>query len=241
MTKVILIITDEYDSHADAVLLELKRRGATVFRFHPDDVPTGYKISIEIENGILQGEISNEYRGVSLKDIQSVWYRGTRVLFPKKRGIVDRSIQEYIALQSHEIVKALYKMIDASWISHPEKLMFAEIKALQLFKAYHAGLCVPATLFSNDPMKTASFIGKLGEAACAIKPITLEGVTSKDGYRFPLTKILPDNYPLDSVVYAPSIFQPYIPKIADLRCVVIGEKIFCAKILSQANDETKLD
>jgi glutathione synthase/RimK-type ligase-like ATP-grasp enzyme len=67
------------------------------------------------------------------------------------------------------------------------------------------------------------------------------GVQNEEGYRLPLTTILPKDHPLDSVALAPNIFQPYVSKAAELRCVVIGEKIFSARIDSQANASTSKD
>jgi glutathione synthase/RimK-type ligase-like ATP-grasp enzyme len=43
------------------------------------------------------------------------------------------------------------------------------------------------------------------------------------------------------VALAPTIFQPYVDKAAELRCVVFGERIFCGKINSQANETTRTD
>jgi glutathione synthase/RimK-type ligase-like ATP-grasp enzyme len=43
------------------------------------------------------------------------------------------------------------------------------------------------------------------------------------------------------VALSPSIFQPYIEKAYELRCVVMGEKIFTAKLNSQAHEGTRLD
>jgi glutathione synthase/RimK-type ligase-like ATP-grasp enzyme len=43
------------------------------------------------------------------------------------------------------------------------------------------------------------------------------------------------------VALAPNMFQPYIDKAFELRCVVIGETVFCARINSQADDLTRKD
>jgi glutathione synthase/RimK-type ligase-like ATP-grasp enzyme len=127
------------------------------------------------------------------------------------------------------------------WVSHPYKLRRAEVKALQLQEASKAGLRTPHTLISNDPSRAAAFVSALGDAECAIKPLIAIGVTDERGYRLPLTTTLPAGHPLDSVALAPNMFQPYIDKAFELRCVVIGEKIFCAKIDSQAREITRTD
>src|SRR5262249_54933222 len=99
----------------------------------------------------------------------------------------------------------------------------------------------PRTLISNRPVKAAAFIEQLGETECAIKPLIPTGVQNEEGYRLPLTTTLPKGHPLDAVAFAPSIFQPYISKAAELRCVVIGKKIFSARINSQASELTSKD
>src|SRR5439155_5443601 len=116
-----------------------------------------------------------------------------------------------------------------------------EVKALQLAEASKAGLKTPHTLISNDPAKASGFVGSLGETECAIKPLVPLGVSDGQDYRFPLTTTLPKGHSLESVALAPTIFQPYVDKAAELRCVVIGGQIFCAKINSQANEETRKD
>jgi glutathione synthase/RimK-type ligase-like ATP-grasp enzyme len=127
------------------------------------------------------------------------------------------------------------------WVGHPHKLRRANVKALQLIEASKAGLKTPHTLISNDPARAAAFVGLLGETTCAIKPLVALGVSNEQGYRLPLTTTLPTGHSLESVALAPTIFQPYVDKVAELRCVVFGERIFCAKINSQANEITRTD
>ena len=135
----------------------------------------------------------------------------------------------------------LYQALQTLWVGHPHKLRRADIKALQLAEASKAGLKTPHTLISNDPAKAAAFVDRLGDMECAIKPLIAFGVSDEQGYRLPLTTTLPKGHALDSVALAPNIFQPYIPKADDIRCVVIGEKIFSARINSQANENTRRD
>jgi glutathione synthase/RimK-type ligase-like ATP-grasp enzyme len=117
----------------------------------------------------------------------------------------------------------------------------AEVKALQLAEASKAGLKTPNTLISNDPAQAAAFVDALGDTECAIKPLIAVGVTDEHGYRLPLTTTLPAGHALESVALAPNMFQPYVDKACELRIVVIGEKIFCVKIDSQATEITRKD
>jgi hypothetical protein len=73
------------------------------------------------------------------------------------------------------------------------------------------------------------------------KPLIATRVDGEEGARLPLTTILPRGHTLDSVALAPNIFQPYIEKAYELRCVVMGDKSFTAKLDSQAHESTRKD
>src|SRR2546423_1332137 len=236
-----LIISNDHGAHADAVTLELHRRNVPVFRFLPEDFPHACSVSIEIQDGRIEGEIINAYHRVAFDDICAVWYRRPRNLFAKGPSPTSTTLDNYVKAQSMATLTALYESLQTLWVGHPHKLRRAEVKALQLAEASKAGLKTPYTLISNAPAKAAAFIDVLGDAECAIKPLIALGVSNQQGYRLPLTTTLPKGHALDSVALAPTIFQPYVDKAAELRCVVIGEKIFCAKMNSQANENTRTD
>ena len=80
MSSTVLIITNEDDSHASAVIVELNKRNIPVFRLHPEDFPHACSISIEIQDGSIAGEISTPFRTVALRDISAACkshYHGT--------------------------------------------------------------------------------------------------------------------------------------------------------------------
>jgi hypothetical protein len=246
MPSTVLIITNDHDEHATAVISELHKRDVPVFRFHPEDLPDACSISIEIRDGRIDGEIRNAYHRVALHDVCAAWFRRARNLFADPRSltpaVTSEKLDDYVTGQCRATVTALCEGLDPPlWVSQPHKLRRAEVKALQFAYAHKAGLQTPATLISNDPERAAPFIQTLGETACAIKPLLAFGVSNEQGFRLPLTTILPAGYPLDSVALAPNIFQPYIDKAFELRCVVMGDKIFCAKMDSQADEVTRQD
>jgi glutathione synthase/RimK-type ligase-like ATP-grasp enzyme len=241
MPSTVLIVTNECDSHADAVVLELNKRNIPVFRFHPDDFPHACSISIDIQDGSIEGEIATPYRTVALKEICAAWYRRPQSMFTGNGNPLSTQLNDYVKVQSIATLRTLYQSLETLWVCDPRKLQRAEIKALQLVEASRAGLKTPHTLISNRPAKAAAFIDQLGETECAIKPLHPSGVTNQEGYRLPLTTTLPKGHPLDSVALAPNIFQPYISKAAELRCVIIGDKIFSAKINSQVDASTSKD
>ena len=241
MPSTVLIITNDHDEHADAVILELNKRDVPVFRFHPEEFPHDCGVSIEIQDGRVQGEIRNANHQVGFDDICAVWFRRARNLFAGRPSLTSEKLENYVKAQSTAAVVALCASLQTLWVSHPFTLRRAEVKALQLVEASKAGLKTPHTLISNDPPQATAFVDALRDAQCAIKPLMAVGVTDEQGFRMPLTTTLPPGHSLESVALAPTIFQPYVDKAFELRCVVIGEKIFCAKMDSQANETTRID
>jgi glutathione synthase/RimK-type ligase-like ATP-grasp enzyme len=238
----ILIITNDHDEHADAVIRELNARDVSVFRFHPEEFPHACSLSLDIREGRVQGEIRSGSHAVALDDVCAAWYRRARNLFEGRRlSLTSEKLDNYVRAQTTATLAALCECLDTLWVGHPHQLRRAEVKALQLVKASEAGLKTPHTLISNAEAQVRMFVDALGNEQCAIKPLVALGVTDANGYRLPLTTTLPAGHPLDSVAAAPTIFQPYVEKAFELRCVVIGERIFAAKINSQATAATRVD
>jgi glutathione synthase/RimK-type ligase-like ATP-grasp enzyme len=238
----ILIITNDHDEHADAVIRELNARDVPVFRFHPEEFPDACSLSLDVQGGRVQGAIRNAHQAVALDDICAAWYRRARNLFEGRRlSLTSERLDNYVRAQSTATLAALCECLDTLWVGHPHKLRRAEVKALQLVKASEAGLKTPHTLISNNPAQVKSFVDALSDSECAVKPLVALGVTDQQGYRLPLTTTLPRGHSLESVAAAPTIFQPYVEKAFELRCVVIGERIFAAKIHSQATEATRTD
>jgi glutathione synthase/RimK-type ligase-like ATP-grasp enzyme len=238
----ILIITNDHDEHADAVIRELNARDVPVFRFHPEEFPHACSLSLDIRDGRVQGEIRSGSHAVALDDICAAWYRRARNLFEGRRlSLTSEKLDNYVRAQTTATLAALCECLDTLWVGHPHKLRRAEVKALQLVKASEAGLKTPHTLISNAQAQVRMFVDALGNEECAVKPLVALGVTDANGYRLPLTTTLPSGHSLDSVAAAPTIFQPYVEKEFELRCVVIGERIFAAKIDSQATAATRVD
>ena len=243
MASTVLIITNDHDEHATPVIEELYRRNVSVLRFHPEDFPHASSISIAINDGRIEGEISNGQFRTTFDDICAAWYRRSQNLFKPSTNLnlLYGDLDNYVKVQSTATLAALYTSLHTLWVSNPFALRRAEIKALQLAEASKAGLMTPDTLISNDPTRVATFVGALGDTECAVKPLNVTRASDGEVDRLPLTTTLPAGHPLDSVAVAPTIFQPYIEKAYELRCVVIGDNTFCVKINSQVDEVTRKD
>jgi glutathione synthase/RimK-type ligase-like ATP-grasp enzyme len=239
----VLVITNDHDEHANAVIEELDRRAIPVFRFHPEEFTHACSISMEICNGRIDGEIRTARQRVAFHDICAAWYRRSRALFAPlpSLNLLQGDLENFVRVQSSVTLTALFASLQTLWIGQPFKLRRAEVKALQMAEASKAGLATPRTLISNDPERATVFVDALGDTDCAVKPLIATRVDGEEGARLPLTTILPRGHALDSVALSPNIFQPYIEKAYELRCVVMGHRIFTAKLDSQARASTRTD
>jgi glutathione synthase/RimK-type ligase-like ATP-grasp enzyme len=239
----VLVITNDHDEHADAVIEELDRRAVPHFRFHPEEFTDAASISIEICDGRIDGEIRTDHRRLAFHDVCAAWYRRSRALFAPlpSLNLLHGDLENFVRVQSSAALSGLFASLRTLWVGQPFRLRKAEVKALQLAEAGRAGLTTPATLISNDPERAAVFVDALRDTDCAVKPLIATRVDSEEGARLPLTTVLPRGHALDAVALAPSVFQPYIEKAYELRCVVMGERIFTAKLDSQAHESTRRD
>src|SRR5215216_2359353 len=173
MPSTVLIITNDHDEHANAVIAELDRRAVPVFRFHPDEFPHACSISMEIRGGRIDGEIRNARQRVAFHDICAAWYRRSRALFAPlpSLNVLQGDLENFVRVQSSATLSGLFAGLETLWVGQPSKLRQAEVKAVQLAAAAKAGLATPTTLISNDPERVTAFVEALGDADCAIKPL----------------------------------------------------------------------
>src|SRR5207248_8858831 len=153
MPSTVLVITNEHDSHASAVIAELHKRDVPVFRFQPEDFPRACTVSIGIRDGRIEGAIHNAYHRVAFDDIGAAWYRRTRNVFGDRPNLTSEKLENYVKAQSTATVIALCESLQTMWVGNPYRLRRAEVKALQLVEAARAGLTTPNTLISNDPTR----------------------------------------------------------------------------------------
>src|SRR5215212_7017013 len=214
----VLVITNDHDEHADAVIEELDRRAVPVFRFHPEEFTNASSISMEICNGRIDGEIRNADQRVAFHDICAAWYRRSRALFAPlpSLNLLYGDLENFVRVQSSATLSGLFAGLETLWVGQPSKLRQAEVKAVQLAEAGKAGLATPRTLISNDPERATAFVEALGDADCAIKPLIATRVDGEEGARLPLTTILPRGHALDSLALSPNVFQPYVEKAYEL-------------------------
>lgn len=220
----ILVVAADDDDHASAVLGVLARQGR-----HAAAVDTGlYPRSMSFTQRVSRTGTALSARAggraIDLSQAGAVWWRRPRP-FSLHDGM-EPTVAAFAYSECNEAVAGLWASLDAHWVNPPIADEAAHHKPYQLKVAAEVGLPLPATLITNDPAEARAFAAERGPGRTIYKTF----LATEELWRE--TRVLrPDEEALlDNLVYAPTIFQEYIPAVADLRVTVMGPDIFAAAI-----------
>jgi glutathione synthase/RimK-type ligase-like ATP-grasp enzyme len=223
---VVFITTDASDIHADHVVNALASRGVRVLRFHPEDYPREWQISLWPTATGPGFSIKGRYHSARSGDVIAAWYRR-----PGPVGVPPSApdIQEYVRRQSTAAVRAMYRALEGRWLVSPDALTIAEDKVVQLQRASRLGLATPRTCVSNDPAEVRAFFADVG-GSIAVKPDHVQGIFHEGVFRFPLTARWDGQAEDAAIAASPTIYQEYVEKKLEIRAVVIGARVFAAEV-----------
>lgn len=199
----ILVISHKQDYTADFVVNKLNKRGISYRRFNCED--------ILLSNLTLRFQTANtEYSILGEDHYDSVWFRRTKL--PELKGLSDE--QKFFVLgETEALLRNLFLIIDAKWLSPPDLVYRAENKLLQLKTAKKIGFSIPNTLVTNSKSELKDFFSD-NKKNIIIKPLSQTRIPSIDGDMFIFTNKLPETLidSLPDVDLTPCIFQENIGK-----------------------------
>lgn len=233
-TGPVVVITEADDQTADMVITELNRRDVPVVRFNPADI--GRDLAVSAWFGACPapaaGQIRTPSRSAALSGIRSMYWR--RPTWPAFEHL-DAADARFAAAQvRHGLGGVLYALPGCRYVNHPLRNAEAEHKPLQLAVARRLGLTVPPTLVTNDLDEARRFITTHREVVHKVLRWTpyRQGGTGLTTWTEPVTADEVDA----SVAVVPHLFQVRVDKAADLRVVVVGERVFAVRIDSDLLD-----
>jgi glutathione synthase/RimK-type ligase-like ATP-grasp enzyme len=256
----IVIVTDTFDLHADAVMIELRKMGHQPVRLHPAQFPTVVSVTLAFDQQGWSGALALPKGILDLADIQSIWWRRPKShvfaadLSPKER--------EFARLETEHTFAGLWSILDCYWMSFPPFIRRASNKIEQLQRAAQLGFRVPRTLVTNDPARVQEFYetcgghmiykalanpGVLAHMKVPPAPNKIEAgepemLEAGEPEMVYTTLITQEHLSLlETVCTAPCQFQEVIPKHLELRVTIIGDDIFVCEIHSQEDERTSLD
>ena len=243
----ILLVSTKVDIATDYVVLKLAELGASFYRLNTEDYPLSSSSSIRVADDRAADWRWSPDAGprVILSNVRCVWFRRHRL--PKMLEELEGAYAEYClresdwfirgAMYSHELPSA-----GVTWMSHPAKVQAAESKIYQLSVARSVGLRIPDTLVSKDPSEVRTFFDEKGGEVIA-KPLRLGYFDYGDRQAGVFTSRVEPGHLEDGLAIrlAPVIYQPLIPKLADIRVTVVGQQLFAVAIDSQSDPAARVD
>ncbi|MBB6306373.1 ATP-dependent carboxylate-amine ligase [Xanthobacter tagetidis] len=230
----ILLVTNKRDVTSDFVVLEMRRRGLPFIRLNTEDLPQHELVMADGDPGrlTLNGPCGN----LCLPEVTCAYYR--------RPGSVAAGGTEaaaaYVMAEWSAILRSLWNALEGRWLNSPFSILRAEDKPRQLAAARRMGLTMPGTLVTNSFDAARAF---LADGPMVAKPLRHalidDGKVGSIVFTSRVAELEAGD--ADAVRRAPMILQREIPKRSDVRVVVIDDRVFATKILSQAHDETRVD
>jgi ATP-grasp ribosomal peptide maturase len=221
----VLVCTQYEDATADLVIAELNRRRVPVLRFDPGrDFPAPATLAARIAQGGWGGRLTVGGRTADLSAVRALYHR-------RPTPCPTDSGEQAARFAAQENRRGLGGVLGALpgclYLSHPQAIARAEYKPAQLAAAARGGLMVPATLITNDPAEAKAFCD---EQPVVYKPLHA-GAYDVGGEPAGIWAGSVEAGEIDDAVrHSAHLFQARVPKVADVRTVVVGGQVFSALI-----------
>jgi len=231
MQPYVLIIAPNDDAHAHVVAKRLEALGAQAVILDSANFPGQCQLSVEIANG-EPFRFALERDGLELNEgnLAGVWWRRPR-RHVASNEVRESHLRQFVANESREAFEGWLHCLGDRVINPVAADIRASNKLLQLQFAVEVGLAIPTSLATNSAGRVLSF-REAGKEEVVFKPFT------GADWQFIMTQRLsPDALGhLQSVAYAPVIFQEEIRKVADLRVNIVDHEVFPVRIRARRDD-----
>ncbi|WP_329174568.1 ATP-grasp ribosomal peptide maturase [Streptomyces sp. NBC_01477] len=221
----VLVSTEYEDPTADVVIAELNRRRVPVLRFDPGrDFPDSAGIDARLGPEGWSGTLTVGDRTAELHDIRALYHRRPT---PYVQGAAGQTARFAEQENRRGLGGVLGALAGCLYLSHPQAIARAEYKPAQLAVAAALRMSVPATLITADLYSAREFAA---EQPTIYKPLHA-GPYAVNGEPAGIwaAPVLAEDIG-DGVRHSAHLFQAQVPKVADVRAVVVGTEVFCARI-----------
>lgn len=232
----ILLFTNQRDLTTDFIVLELERRSASFRRINTETLPSG---------SVTLGFRSREDWSLTLGS-ESIRGEDVRAAYFRRPGApeIDENVRDagelsYCRAEWGALLKTVYSRLETRWLNAPSAIMLAEDKPRQLLAAIELGFRVPETIVTNAIEAANSFLEGSPTIAKPLREALIPGENEKVIFTTRVGQL--SERDARGFAAAPMILQREVPKRADLRVTVVGERVFATAIGSQAREETTVD
>jgi biotin carboxylase len=238
----ILILTEAFDPHADAVIARLRRRGVEVARFNPADFPAHASVSVAFSaDGLDALTLQTDSAALDLAGLTAVWWRRPQTPLPDETES-DAATRGYVSEECRAVLNDLWHALPCRFVpAPPAVLRRAELKAAQLVVAGKLGFELPPTLVTTSPRDFLAFYREHGGNVISKLPSGTLYRQQSEVARYTQVVATREVGFAQSLRRCPVIFQAYVPKRLEVRVTVVGSALFPAEIHSQHTHRTRHD
>lgn len=218
----VLILADERDASADAMVRALHDRDAVAHRVDTAWFPGQLSVLAELAGGRWGGQLRTPHRSVDLGGITAVWFRAPKAYtFPKDMSAAERG---FANLEAKYGLGGVLTSLPVLWINHPARLADAAYKPVQLALAQRCGLRVADTVITNEARAVVEFAAG-GETVT--KVLGSNSIVEFGGRKLAYTRVLDaaDLDDLRGIDQTTHLFQRWVPKSYEARMVVVGDHL----------------
>ncbi|MGJ6968335.1 MvdC/MvdD family ATP grasp protein [Streptosporangium sp. G11] len=238
----LLIISSAHDDSVRAVLPKLRERGVPLLRWDEADYPAASTLTTGFLDGRWRQTLTYRDEVHDLSRVTAVWHRRPgRPSAPDVPEPTQRAFAEYVATLA--LTGAYDLMVGARWLPAPPRhVLSVDNKLLHLYRAGELGFTLVDTVVTNDPQAAASAWNR-ARGRLVTKSLDYREFRVRGERHHLYTTVVPRRRltGVHRLRYAPAILQPNVEKAYELRVTVVGERVFAARIDSQASRLTAVD
>ncbi|MDT0344795.1 ATP-grasp ribosomal peptide maturase [Streptomyces litchfieldiae] len=227
-SRPVVVITNLDDATTDLVIAELHDRGVPVVRFDSGDFPALLSFSAHIHRASWEGRLTTTTREMRLEDARSLLYRRpSGFSFPH---LSEQDARFAVGQARYGLGGVLASLPDCLYVNHPNRIGDAEFKPAGLAAAVRSGFA----MVTNEPAAAREFAKRYGPVL--YKPLHVP-LYLRDGVScsVEVAPVAPEEID-DDIAGTAHLLQVIVPKVADIRTTVIGERVFSVRIDSEALD-----
>jgi MvdC family ATP-grasp ribosomal peptide maturase len=228
---VVLLLTHSEDFYTvDLVSDSLARRGVRPIRFNTDLFPSSVKLSARAGDERAAQLFTEAGEQISAAEVRAVWAR--KLWSPRMSDDLDERYRSMCVSESAAALEGFLDALhDARWVNDLERQRDAENKQRQLRLAARAGLRVPRTLVTNDPVAARQFFAET-EGQTVAKLLRPLAVSMNADMPFVYTNRVreEDLAGAETLRHCPMVFQELIPKACELRVAYVAGETFAGAL-----------
>jgi len=238
----VLLLTHSGDFYTiDLVSQALARRGIRPIRFNTDLFPSCVKLSARAGDERVTHLFTEAGEQISAAEVRAVWAR--KLWSPRMSDDLDERYRSMCIGESAAALEGfLDGLYDARWVNDLERQRDAENKQRQLRLAARAGLRVPRTLVTNDPVAARQFFAETEGQTVAklLRPLTVS-MDAVDNFVYTNRVSEEDLVSAETLRHCPMVFQELIPKAYELRVACVAGEVFAGALDASGTSRGQTD